>query len=323
MGREPLVAGDSDVELVVLVLGHESLPYSVNEALQRSTWADEASCDPRVRIYWVYADPTARSVREEPTRELFIPVAGREPEGMGNSIVLEKTVGAVLWALERFHPRYVLRTNTSSYHHIPEMLRELSALETHGVYRGVIGTDQDKSLGKIDFVSGASMLMTPDVAMRLATLDASGYPELLEDVALGAFLEAQGVEPQGATRVDVSDGEPLRFGSFVRLKSYVSDQTTQRRMVEVDEIFSETDADARLTKLKEHDRREAARIYRQRISSELLLTARPFVYRATRALLSTLNLRGYLDERRNRNSSLAARSNTFEGVPSREQNDAI
>ena len=323
VGREAHAEPERDVELVVLVPGHDSLPHSLNEALQRRTWADEARCDPRVRIYWVYADPTGAVVREESARKLFVPVSSVEIERYGGSIVLEKTAVATIWALERFQPNFVLRTNTSSYFCLPALLRELSRLEARGLYRGVIGTHEDKSLGGIDFVSGASVLMTPDVAIQLATIDATGYPELFEDVAMGAFLKAQGVEPQAAARINVSDGESLRFGSFVRLKSYVSDHTTRRRMLEVHAIFSETDADARLTKLKEHDRREAARIYRQHINSELLVTGRPFVYRATRALISTLNLRGYLDERRSRNSSLAARSNTFEGVPSREQNDAI
>ena len=302
---------DASVELVVLVLGHHARPYSDNEAVQRDTWAAEARRDSRVRVFWVFADPSRDAVHQDQRGNLFVPVSTEVSEAVGNSVVLEKSIGAMIWAAERFDPNYILRTNTSSYLCLPELLAELEPLPSSGLYRGFIGTHSDQPRAEIDFVSGASMLMTRDVVARLVDVDVSSYPGLLEDVAIGAFLQEQGVEPQLAGRISLSDGEPLSYGGFVRLRAIFSDRITRQRMREVDAIFSEADPAVRASKLNQHDRREARRAYRSRIQAGRPLREWRSAAESVAAVRSLLNIHGYLSDRRHRKSTLLTRSQTF------------
>ena len=302
---------DESVELVVLVLGHHSRPYTDNEALQRDTWAAEGRHDSRVRVFWVFADPSRDAVHDDERGNLFVPVTAEESEAVGNCVVLEKTVGAMIWAAERFESSYILRTNTSSYLCLPELLAELESLPSSGVYRGFLGTHPDQSRGEINFVSGASMLITSDVAKRLTALDSSAYSGLLEDVAIGAFFKEQAVEPQFAGRISLSDGEPLRYGGFVRLRAIFSDRITQQRLREVDAIFTEIDPAVRLTKLSQQDQREARRAYRSRIQAGRPLRDRRSLAELLQAIRSLLNIRAYIGDRSNRKATLLARIRTF------------
>ncbi len=303
--------------LVVLVLAHGSQPHLSNQIAQRQTWA--RVLPEGVEVFWIYEDIGAATVSCDSDRNLFVPVSREEDATMKYGTSVEKTGRAMRWALDAFQPNYLLRTNTSSYFSLDLLLAELTELPESGVYLGVRCTAQLASGRTVEFISGACALFTPDTAEIISHAGGMSYRGELEDVVLGAILESSGIKPTSGTRIGLEYGEPLAAGSFVRLKSFITDNLTVERMHDVHEVFSCRCKDERTERLR---RLDIAEVWR--LSTESLKQALRTPNRATvRQALSRIPFGyWYVAERRRRALSLAARNESFEQLFPVSEGDA-
>jgi len=293
--------------LVVLVLAHGDQPHLSNQIAQRQTWA--LVLPEGVEVFWVYDDIGASKVTCDRDRNVFVPVSREEAAAPKYGASVEKTGRAMGWAVDSFQPNYLLRTNTSSYFSLDLLLAELTQLPKSGVYRGVIGHGNLARGAAVEFVSGAAMLVTPDIADVISPSSGTPFCGELEDLTIGAILGRKGVKPISASRIDMTDGAPLSAGAHVRLKSYTDDARTADRMRKVHEVFSCRRTDERADLLRRLDVAEV-----RRVSMESLKQAVRTPNRATvRQALSRISFGyWYVAERRRRALSLAARSESFE-----------
>jgi len=94
---------------------------------------------------------------------------------------------------------YVIRAGSSSFYYFPGLLAYLASLPRQRCYHGVIGLSEHG-----EFVSGAGMILTPDL-VKLAVQDQKSINRLLhhEDVVFGVFFREHGIFPVSAPREDV------------------------------------------------------------------------------------------------------------------------
>ena len=105
--------------------------------------------------------------------------------------ILHKTVEAISFFL--LHRKdantydYVWRTNLSSVLHVNGLLAYLDKIkDDKGVYGGCIGKEPSTN---ILFASGAGFLMSRDVALNLVENKSQLRYDLIDDVAIGGYLE--------------------------------------------------------------------------------------------------------------------------------------
>jgi hypothetical protein len=112
-----------------------------------------------------------------------------------------KTIDSIEYFLRDESITHVIRTNLSSVWHFPRLLSHLETLRPSGLYGGVIGKYVTG-----DYVSGAGMYMTRDVALLLVKIKqrACEYP-YIDDVAIACALSAANVDITSIpTRVDLT-----------------------------------------------------------------------------------------------------------------------
>jgi hypothetical protein len=165
----PDIARIARMRLLVLVISGGQDPVY---AKHKEVWRSYMHTIPGVDVYFLEADTP-----NSPEDTLVCP--GIES--------FEGIIGKTLYAFKALSSHaytHVLRTNLSSVWNLPRLLDTLETLPRQGLYAGVHGMHEG-----IPFISGAGILMTPDVCARLldheAELLASPYPD---DVAIGAVL---------------------------------------------------------------------------------------------------------------------------------------
>jgi hypothetical protein len=171
--------------LVLIISGGDDPVY----AQHKEIWRSYMHKTPGVDVYFVEAGTPAITADT-------CTVAGSETwEG-----ILKKTMDAMK-TLHSETYTHILRTNLSSGWNFGRLLDLLETLPRHSLYTGYHGLYKER----IPYISGAGILMTPDVCALLChheeELHAAGLPD---DVSIGAVLQAQGI-PLGPPipRVDV------------------------------------------------------------------------------------------------------------------------
>jgi len=171
-----LAAGRRDIAriprtrlLVLIISGGDDPVYAQHKAC----WRSYLHATPGVDVYFLEAG-TPEITADTCT------IAGTESwDG-----ILGKTLdGLKAFPLHTY--THILRTNLSSVWNFDRLLDFLDTLPRHSLYAGYHGLYKDR----IPYISGAGILMTPDVCARLlereADLRASPYPD---DVAIGEVL---------------------------------------------------------------------------------------------------------------------------------------
>ena len=212
--------------ILVLVLSFDAEPWlSIELEGQRQTWAQDPP--PGVQVlfyygltrgptYWL-SKVTAKALkvaRLRRARSAFIRRMGRWSSGrparrVGSRIhtgVPESYVNtnaklraALRHALATDDFDYLLRTNTSSYVHLPGLQRFVADLSAQAApfYGGFLGAKSG-----ISYASGAGILISRDVAEAVATDPAWEY-DLVDDVAVGSSVERLGIRPTAIPRIDI------------------------------------------------------------------------------------------------------------------------
>ena len=95
-----------------------------------------------------------------------------------------KTIAAFKYILENYEFDYLFRTNTSSYVDVPLLKRHLENKSSKSQYAGVIG----HAFGKMQFASGAGILMSRDVVAQICKQENDWKHGLVDDVALAELV---------------------------------------------------------------------------------------------------------------------------------------
>lgn len=186
-----LAAGRRDIArlatmrlLVLVISGGEDPVY----AQHKEIWRSYMHKTPGVDVYFVEAG--VPRITED-----TVVVNGTESwDG-----ILKKTLEALKLLHSETYP-YVLRTNLSSVWNFPRLLETIETRPRDGVYAGVHGF-----YGESPYISGAGILMSRDVVSCLLAHEAEALAlDLIDDVAIGVVLRAQGI-PLGPPipRVDI------------------------------------------------------------------------------------------------------------------------
>jgi hypothetical protein len=187
-----LAAGRRDIArlatmrlLVLVISGGEDPVYAHHKAL----WRSYATKTPGVDVYFVEAG-------HPHVTEDTVFIDGQETfDG-----ILRKTIEACR-VLHSETYSFILRTNLSSVWNFPRLLDLLDTFPRTSLYAGFHGCHKDQ----IPYISGAGILMSPDVCSLLLDHEADAHAVgLPDDVSIGVVLGAHGI-PLGPRipRVDI------------------------------------------------------------------------------------------------------------------------
>lgn len=92
---------------------------------------------------------------------------------------------------------YIIRTNLSSVWNFPRLIEFLHTLPTSGVYCGEI----NRNIPGLEYVSGAGMILTPDVCKKM--VETPRYVQVMDDVDIGFVLRGLGILPTPYRRYNI------------------------------------------------------------------------------------------------------------------------
>jgi len=258
------------MKVLVLALSTGTGVHGRNEDAQRQTWAIKnlEQCE----VYWMKSQKNSPAFTAD--RNLML----RGIESFDG--ILGKTIAGIDWAFDNLDFDYILRTNTSTYLHIPSLLKLINEPETYQSPQGSAGIWSSESYrgGKdISYISGSCMVIPRDFAGCLREVDAEAWSGVPDDVAISEILaneEKAGNFFSRMDRVNITDFEPLRPSANTRVKSLRYSAVTAKRMHAIHAIYESSDIDQLKFRLTEFDSAERMRYLRERHSNILNL---PFI----------------------------------------------
>lgn len=139
-------------------------------------WRSYARSHPDITVYFLrQREDIAETVLEGDT--IWAPGEERLER------VFDKTVAAFRFLSPSSYD-YLVRTNLSSVWHFPNLLRACSTLPTTGVFCGVLGNPG---------ISGAGMILSPDVVIKLAENSGRVPRGMWDDTDFGKVAELCGI----------------------------------------------------------------------------------------------------------------------------------
>lgn len=170
------------MRITILVIASSDLGiYAEHEAC----WRSYAKTHPDITVYFLRQreDITAPVIEDD---TLWTPGEERLER------VFEKTVAAFRF-LDPSSYDYLVRTNLSSVWHFSNLLRSCSTLPKTGVFCGVLGTPG---------LSGAGMILSPDVVTKLAENSGRVDRGMWDDIDFGKVAELCGIPRTRGYRFD-------------------------------------------------------------------------------------------------------------------------
>lgn len=186
--REQLIH-KKDLKVLILIIASDG-----NEAyleLQK-IWRTYMHNDPQhFDVFFIRGNPELATPYEIKGDNLFVKTEENYTPGIINKTVL--SMEALLPRLKDYD--YVIRTNLSSFYVFPRLLVFLNTLPKQKCYCGVplyIPADWYPKFGHINFVSGAGIILSSDLAEMLAREKEEIFKfnmELADDVLIGWFFQ--------------------------------------------------------------------------------------------------------------------------------------
>jgi len=177
-------------------------------------WRSYINTDPEhFEVYFIYGNPDLVAPYEIEGDKLIVKTEEGYTPGIINKTVL---------AIEAFMPKldnydYILRTNLSSLYVFPRLLDFLTTLPKNNCYCGVqlYLPPENTRFGLINFVSGAGIILSTDLAKRVVS-DKEGIfklnKELPDDVLIGLFFQERSIFSIPAGRSDFQTKEAWEAG---------------------------------------------------------------------------------------------------------------
>lgn len=112
--------------------------------------------------------------------------------------IITKTVAALKYFSGSGYD-YVIRTNLSSVWSFPRLIQFLHTLPRTGVYCGEI----NRNVPGLEYVSGAGMILSPDVCKAL--VETPRYTKIIDDVDIGCVMYGLGILPTPYKRQNIGN----------------------------------------------------------------------------------------------------------------------
>lgn len=189
-------------KVVVLVLSHDQYPWSAVEVSgQRKTWLNNVPDGVQVFFYY------GKSNMEHTGDRLFFDF----PEGYSN--IGHKTLAAFEYVHNNLEYDFIFRTNTSSYVHLPRLVKHLSKFDpSMDLYHGVKCVPPEfeikRGLRPI-FASGCGYTLSKATVSKVLEHRGSWDHNQIDDLALAWLMKDLGVPVTDAPRIDFN--HPSKF----------------------------------------------------------------------------------------------------------------
>ena len=183
---------EQDTKLVILIIDSDKLPAYEG---MRSIWRQYMNrFAPQVKSYFIRCNPLRQEdyIDEE---NAIIYVAGFNERSRN---IIYKTQIAMKRMLEQYGSlEYILRSNLSSFVHIPRLLKCVDEFPNTQLYSGTHyynKWDSPETGAKHNFVSGDSILMSRDVCSIVIDTDVDSIKDHdADDVIIGHIMEIHGI----------------------------------------------------------------------------------------------------------------------------------
>lgn len=215
-------------EIVYLILASSSPEHVQDEATQRDTWAS--------KLPEGYAALWLRGSGETPPhvsqQTLWVSCADSE--------ILRKTILGLRWLLSNSDFSFLVRTNVSTYFHVPDFSNQIRQLGHRDYIAGYVEKvgDIDKPYRKTKFVSGAGLVLPRITVQKLAALDPNSYLGWPDDVAITNFLLNRGTRLISLSRSNIGYHHIAIPSSYIRCKSSSKSHLASARMERFQEFFT-------------------------------------------------------------------------------------
>lgn len=138
--------------------------------------------------------------------------------------IIHKTLDSIEYFTSRKYYDYIIRANLSSVWIFPRLLQFLETAPRQGLYGGEINKNMPIP-HRIDYVSGAGMIFTPDVCQMLLRNRRLVYESnVIDDVDIGYALHKLNVNPTFIPRVNVNSLEDMYKDGFQYRVRYASER---------------------------------------------------------------------------------------------------
>ncbi len=190
-------------KVLVLIIASDNLEAYIK---LQNVWRSYMHSDPEhFEVYFIRGNPDLSTPYKIEGDDLFVKCEENYVPGITEKTVL--SIEAMLPRIKEFD--YVLRTNLSSFYAFDRLLNYLLCMPKEGYYGGVhqyLPEDWVPEYGRIDFVSGAGILLSSDLAEMLVSekedvLEFS--KELPDDVLFGYYFQNKSIPIFGIGRLDI------------------------------------------------------------------------------------------------------------------------
>jgi len=181
-------------KILILVLSSNTYPSSRNEKTIKKTWFKDVLEDVEVIFY----------------------KAGKESKLLGKELILDvgtktsdiglKTIEAFEWSLNNLEFDFLLRTNTSSYINIQNLVDYINTnfSKDKFLYHGLeMKLKDNKTKKEINFVSGSGILFNLNTIKLIVNNKTELDYKEWDDVAIGKLLKKFNVNPTSGFRYDI------------------------------------------------------------------------------------------------------------------------
>ncbi len=207
-------------KIVFLIIASKSKPWkNILKFGPRATWYNDLGG--LAKVYEVYSDGSAGSSTIDPNDPKKVVIrldcpsalSISEPVHSSRDALVFKTVSgwgellpvtfsALSYLLKNDDFDFVVRTNVSSYWNVPKLIKHIEENQINCTYAGVLGSVEDESK-VISYASGAGIVISRDVAIKLVENYQKIDFDLIDDVAIGKLAEELNIKLSPLERLDV------------------------------------------------------------------------------------------------------------------------
>lgn len=230
-------ASEESPKVLVLIIASDGTEAYLE--LQK-VWRSYMHSDPEhFEVYFIRGNPKLATPYEIRCDDLFVKSEESYVPGIVNKTIL--SMEAMLPRLKEFD--YVLRTNLSSFYVFPRLLNFLRHLPRHSCYCGVqlyLPDDWCPKFGLIDFVSGAGIILSSDLAKMLVREKKEIFKfnkDLPDDILIGLFFQNRFIFSLPAPRTDF-----ISFDQWIAEKDHIPESAFHFRAKSKYEIRAAEDS---------------------------------------------------------------------------------
>lgn len=219
------------MKIVFLILASKTVVNEDDFRMQQKTWG--ASNTEDITMLWVRGSETEEFSLD--SRQLYVPVSEKYEN------ILEKTLLATRWIVEKYNPDFVVRTNVSTYFDLAKMQKFLAKMQQNSVdlmgYPEVTGRDYSFIKEHFRFMSGAGIVMSRKAAKKILSLDSRSYTGIPDDVSISHFFSSLEINKRYITRSNIGYTRIYIPHWYTRLKSSENASLTQDRFRLIDNHY--------------------------------------------------------------------------------------